>query len=117
MGAIFGGLIGLAQSWITNRGERQKAEAQELAKSSERRAQYSDRFSRRWILILVSAPIAISMVAPDYAKAMFEGLALVPPEWWALFSTIVSVTYGAPKVVGIVQQLATALRRPPKEGK
>ena len=114
------GLVGMGTKWITGRQKIQEAELEHAATDAGARREMSDRFSRRFVLCVLSAPIIIGWFDVDRMRAIFAAMAEVPQWWAAGFGTVVAASWGRKAIPGFIGDLRGAWakgRKPAPEAK
>ena len=82
------------KDWLDGKREEKKADYKARAEDAQLRKEYTDKFSRRFVLLVFAMPIIVAMFDAEYGTQMFEGLKVVPTEWMYTFLGIVTTIYG-----------------------
>ena len=128
--AIFGPVVELAKGWLEGRQKVQAARIKTQEAIETRRAQQaseqgkrdsdwelasigqSGRFSRRFVMLCVFAPIIVTTIWPDHGDQLWANMAKIPTEWWTLTGIVVGGIYGVRQAPALLGKIAQALRKP-----
>lgn len=125
---IIGSLLKPVDTWLKNRGERQKAKhkrdiaiidnqarlAREIQShnASWEMASLADKdISLRWVSFLMfTFPIILVVISPEHGKLVFERLKLVPEWMLYIWFLMISGVWGIARLKDAVPQLIAGMR-------
>ena len=114
LGALAGvgtAVVSIVGDWIKGKQTLQAAEIEHAATDAGARREMSDRFSRRFVLVVLSAPIIIGWFDVDQMRAIFAAMAEVPQWWAAGFGSVVAASWGRKAIPGFIGDMRGAWAR------